>query len=84
MRAMRLPKKIDIIRTAILGVKKSAQNKGIDAVLVKEIYERGDRLGMKGSELSWILEDNLALTNLLEGWGAEHYRTYRIYEKNIK
>lgn len=76
-------KKIDMIRTAILGVKKKAQNKGIDAVMVKEIYEIGFRMGMKGSELSWILEDNINLTNLLENWGAEHYRTYRIYEKNI-
>jgi len=76
-------KKIDMIRTAILGVKKEAHNKGIDAVLVKEIYERGVELGMKGSELSWILEDNMALVNLLEGWGATHYRTYRIYDKKI-
>jgi len=76
-------KKIDMIRTAILGVRKHAQNKGLDAIMVKEIYERGDRLGMRGSELSWILEDNINLTNLLENWGAEHYRTYRIYEKKI-
>ncbi len=76
-------KKIDIIRTAILGVRNKAQKKGIDAVLVKEIYERGEKMGMRGSELSWILEDNLTLVNLLEGWGAKHYRTYRIYEKNI-
>jgi GNAT superfamily N-acetyltransferase len=76
-------KKIDIIRVAILGVKKKAQNKGIDAVLVREIYERGEKMGMRGSELSWILEDNISLTNLLDGWGAKMYRTYRIYEKNI-
>lgn len=76
-------KKIDIIRTAFLGVRKKAQNKGLDAVLVKEIYERGEAMGMKGSELSWVLEDNLALVNLLDGWGAKHYRTYRIYDKNI-
>ena len=76
-------KKVDMIRTAILGVKKKAHNKGIDAVLVKEIYERGVEMGMKGSELSWILEDNMALVNLLEGWGATHYRTYRIYDKKI-
>jgi len=29
------------------------------------------------------LEDNMALVNLLEGWGATHYRTYRIYDKKI-
>ncbi len=76
-------KKIDIIRTAIMGVRTKAQNKGIDAVMVKEIYERGEKMGMKGSELSWIIEDNMALVNLLNGWGAKHYRTYRIYDKNI-
>ena len=76
-------KKVDMIRVAILGLKKKAHNKGLDAVMVREIYERGDRLGMKGSELSWILEDNLTLVNLLEGWGADRYRTYRLYDKNI-
>jgi len=76
-------KKIDMIRVAILGVKKEAHNKGIDAVLIKEIYERGEGLGMKGAEISWVLEDNLPLVNLLESWGMKHYRTYRIYDKNI-
>jgi len=76
-------KRIDMIRVAMLGVKKEAHNKGIDAVLVKEIYERGEKMGMKGSELSWILEDNMPLVNLLEGWGATQYRKYRIYEKSI-
>ncbi len=50
---------------------------------MREIYERGEKMGMKGAELSWILEDNLSLVNLLNGWGAKMYRTYRIYEKNI-
>jgi len=76
-------KKIDMIRVAILGVKKEAHNKGIDAVLIKEIYERGEAMGMKGAEISWVLEDNLPLVNLLESWGMKHYRTYRIYDKNI-
>ena len=76
-------KNIDVIRVAMLGVKMKAHNKGIDAALVKEIYERGEKMGMKGSELSWILEDNMPLINLLEGWGAKMYRKYRIYDKKI-
>lgn len=80
---LREKKNIDIIRVAILGVKKEAHNKGIDAVLIKEIYERGETMGMQGAEISWVLEDNLPLVNLLESWGMKHYRTYRIYDKNI-
>lgn len=76
-------KKIDILRVAIFGVHEKHHNKGLDAVIIKEIYERGEALGIKGAELSWILENNHALNNLLTSWGAKHYRTYRVYGKSF-
>jgi hypothetical protein len=39
--------------------------------------------GYRGAELSWIIEDNYPMRNLLDNWGAEHYRTYRVYSKAL-
>ena len=37
--------------------------------------------GVQKVELSWILEDNLAMRHIIESLGADAYKTYRIYEK---
>ena len=71
------------IRIAAFGVCKTYQNKGIDALLIYELYKRGVKKGYSAAEFSWILENNLELRNLLENWGAEHYRTHRVYEKEL-
>jgi hypothetical protein len=33
--------------------------------------------------MSWILENNLEMNKPLITMGAEAYKTYRIYEKNL-
>lgn len=76
-------KKADRIRIAAFGVRKEYQNKGIDALFVYELYTRGVKQGVRRAEFSWILESNLHLRNLLENWGAEHYRTHRVYGKEL-
>lgn len=76
-------KKVDMLRVAALGVMPEHQNKGIDAAFVYELYTRGDAMGIKGAEFSWILEQNYPLRNFLEHWGAEHYKTHRIYSRDL-
>jgi GNAT superfamily N-acetyltransferase len=76
-------KKVDVLRLAILGVAKGYHNQGIDALLVYETYRRGSEAGYKGAEMSWIIEENYALRNLLDNWGAEMYRTYRVYGRSL-
>lgn len=75
--------KCDTIRIAAFGVRKEFQNRGIDALFVYELYTRGVEQGISKAEFSWILESNLDLRNLLENWGAEHYRTHRVYSKDL-
>jgi GNAT superfamily N-acetyltransferase len=72
-----------MIRVAIMGVRPDYRNKGLDAVFALETYERGKALGYEGADLSWILEDNYPLRNMLEAWGTERYRTYRVYGKKL-
>jgi hypothetical protein len=40
--------------------------------------------GIKQLELSWILEDNKGIRNILETVGCRVYKTYRIYSKELK
>jgi GNAT superfamily N-acetyltransferase len=76
-------KKVDIMRLAIMGVAKGYHNQGVDALMVYETYKRGSAVGYRGAEISWVIEDNFPMRNLLDNWGAEHYRTYRVYTKPL-
>jgi len=75
--------KTTMLRVAILGVHPDFKNKGIDAIFTYETYKRGVALGFQSADFSWILEDNYALRNMLETWGTEMYRTYRVYKKQL-
>lgn len=72
-----------LLRLAILGVRPQFQNMGIDSIFIYEVYSRGVELGYEAAELSLILENNYKLINLLDSWGADRYKTFRVYQKSI-
>ena len=74
---------IDQGRVAILGLMPEYRNKGLEAVLIDEIYRRGVVKGYKRGELSWVLEDNMAMNRAIEGAGGKLYKTYRVYQKEL-
>lgn len=76
-------KKIDQLRVIIMGVKKEYQKKGIDAIFYRNIIREANKRGIKGAEISWVLEDNLAMKQTAEKLGARVYKTYRIYDCSI-
>jgi GNAT superfamily N-acetyltransferase len=76
-------KKIDQLRVIIMGVKKEYHKKGIDAVFYRNIIKAGNKGNIRGAEISWVLEDNLAMKQTAEKLGARVYKTYRIYDKNL-
>lgn len=58
--------------------------KGLTALILGEIVLRGLARGYKIGEASWILEDNvMSARTITDALNAEHYKTYRIYEKLI-
>ena len=75
--------RLRMLRIAIMGVHPDFHNKGIDAIFAYETYKRGEALGYYGATFSWILEDNYPLRNMLETWGTEMYRKYRVYQKKL-
>jgi len=76
-------KKINQLRVIIMGVKQEFHKKGIDAVFYRNIIKEGNRKGVRGAEISWVLEDNLPMKQTAEKLGAEVYKTYRIYDKEL-
>lgn len=77
-------KKIDKIRTALMGVLPEYQGKGIDVLLHREAIENGLKTGVYSSEVGWILENNVQMIRVAEKIGGSPEKTYRIYKKSLK
>lgn len=82
------------VRTPLLGIRKEMQATpyaGLIAILlidrIRQNIAKDHHIQQEGgamrAELSWILEDNLPMRNILEQAGAVIYKTYRVYKKNI-
>ena len=74
-------------RVPLMGVRKQYQNRPIGMALAfltidalrRELWQRG----VKEVEMSWILEDNSGMRNILDAIGSDLYKTYRLYEKTL-
>jgi hypothetical protein len=74
-------------RLILLGIKEkyraSRKYGALAAVLYEEVAIRGSRRGYVGGELGWTLEDNQQINKGIERMGAKHYKTYRVYQRDI-
>lgn len=71
-------------RVLTLGVKEKYRSKGLETALLIEGLRVGFEAGVRESEASWILEDNVMMCRMLEAIGGRPYKRYRIYERNLK
>lgn len=73
------------MRTPLMGVRKSLQktrhSAAISLLMIEKTRQEVVQRGANWAELSWILEDNHGMRNILSEIGCEIYKTYRIYEK---
>ncbi|NTW48838.1 MAG: GNAT family N-acetyltransferase [Chlorobiales bacterium] len=76
-------REIKMLRTITMGVIPSYRNKGIDSVMNSEIVERAKQKGIYGSEMSWVLKCNEAMSKLATAIGGDPYKEYAIYEIDI-
>jgi len=76
-------RKIDQLRLIMLGLKEQYRKRGIDAILYLDTLRAARKLGYKGGEISWTLEDNVLVNRAIEMMGGQHYKTYRIYEAEL-
>ncbi|MDC0116040.1 N-acetyltransferase [Octadecabacter sp.] len=74
-------------RVPLLGVRKKYANSMLGPFMVGSImckmYREIQKRGIETLEMSWVLEDNVAMNTLAEKMGGRPYKTYRIFEKSL-
>jgi ribosomal protein S18 acetylase RimI-like enzyme len=70
-------------RVLTLGVKERYRSKGLESAMLIEGLKVGIDAGVRESEASWILEDNLMMCRVLEAIGGRPYKKYRIYQREL-
>jgi GNAT superfamily N-acetyltransferase len=74
-------------RVPLLGVKRKFQRTRLGPSLAFQVIDavrvRLVSLGTKQIELSWILEDNAGMRNIIESIGGRAYKRYRVYERKL-
>ena len=76
-------KKVKKVRIITLGVIPEYRNLGIEAILYSKMILGARKYNLDGGEASWILENNDMMIRGLENLNAKHYKTYRIFQKEI-
>ncbi len=76
-------RKIDKVRTALMGVIPKYQGRGIDVLLHREAIENGLIHGVDSSEVGWILENNVNMVRVAERIGGKLDKRYRMYSKKL-
>jgi len=76
-------RKIDYVRVLLLGVLEDHRHQGVDVAMYYRTFHDGLNRGYHSGEFSWILEDNYPMRHALEKFGAEIYKTYRIYQQSL-
>ncbi len=69
------------LRTIAMGVLPRYRKRGLDAFLVHHLIDSAHDIGYGGSEMGWILEDNLPMLNALDQLSARRTKTYRVYDR---
>jgi len=70
-------------RVLILGVLPEYRGRGVDALFYYETAKAALKKGIRHAEMSWILENNDAISRPIRLMGGEIYKTYRFYEKKF-
>ncbi len=74
-------------RVPLMGIRKRYQKSALGAALAFMIFDTVRAAGLKrrteAVELSWVLEDNRGMRNIIEALGGTPYKRYRIYAKQL-
>lgn len=72
-------------RIPLMGVRKQFHNTPLGLALACLVIDAPRQIaiarGIREVEMSWILEDNMAMRSILDKIGSEQYKRYRIYQK---
>lgn len=68
------------VRMPLMGVLPEYQGRGFDVLLVLSTIQAGVPMGYRACEMSWVLDGNKKLTNLLESFGSIRDKEYALYQ----
>lgn len=75
------------VRVALMGVRKRYQKGLLGGALalmvIQAVRAPAVRRGVLEAEMSWILDDNIGMQNIIESIGGIAYKRYRIYSKEL-
>ena len=75
-------------RTPLLGVRREFHHTRLGPALAFLVIEKVRRVlinkNIRDVELSWILENNDGMRNIVEKMGGTAYKRYRLYEKDLQ
>jgi hypothetical protein len=83
LKALYYSRKITGLRLLLLGIKREYRNKGVEALLIREVFKGIKKGGYKKVEFSWVLEENIPIQRIIEMAEGRLYKKYRIYEKSL-
>ncbi|HEX2944457.1 MAG TPA: hypothetical protein VHT96_00700 [Clostridia bacterium] len=75
--------KISTARMFVMFVVPEFRSKGVSYALYYTAFNNAVKKGFTSGEASTIGETNLRMRADIEGTGAQHYKTYRIYRKEL-
>ena len=78
---------IKTLRVPLMGVRQKHHNSRVGAALALSLIAHVQEVALKRHyrqvEMSWILEENQGMRNMIEGIGGKAYKRYRIFAKAI-
>ena len=80
----KVKKRVTWARVLILGVLPEHRARGVDALFYYESAIECLKKGIPHAEMSWILENNDAISRPIRVMGGEVYKTYRFYDKKLQ
>jgi len=74
-------------RVPLMGVRKKFQKTrlgpGLAFLIIDAVRNELHKRGAHRLELSWILEDNAGMRNIIESIGGTAYKRYRVFERDL-
>ncbi len=78
---------IKTLRVPLMGVRQKHHNSRVGAALALSLIAHVQEVALKRHyrqvEMSWILEENQGMRNMIEGIGGKAYKRYRVFAKAI-
>jgi ribosomal protein S18 acetylase RimI-like enzyme len=79
----KVKKAYDDCRLIVLGIKSGYRRRGIDSLFFVETHKAARRLGLRGGEIGWTLDDNEMVNRAIESMSGKKVKTYRVYGRGL-